>query len=180
MNSSLKKGAYVSGILAVGVTLSLPFRQHPSPFPPTSTHRQDELALRVSSKGSARPVTASVSTTANPNPAAKPQLTKSAKSMALPPRMAASFGEATERPHTNAPPPIVPFREIQGVHVDDTRQRRPLRKHRVVDGDSLESLAQRYLGDAARANEIFDANRDVLESPDLLPLKVKLTIPRRD
>jgi len=53
------------------------------------------------------------------------------------------------------------------------------RTHRIVDGDTLAELARRYLGDAARANEIFEANRDVLETPDVLPIGRKLRIPPR-
>jgi nucleoid-associated protein YgaU len=48
-----------------------------------------------------------------------------------------------------------------------------------VDGDTLASLAKRYLGDAARAGEIFEANRDVLPSPDTLPIGAILRIPPR-
>jgi hypothetical protein len=51
-------------------------------------------------------------------------------------------------------------------------------KHRVVDGDSLEQLAERYLGSRERANEIFAANRGRLPAPDLLPLGVELDIGR--
>ena len=51
------------------------------------------------------------------------------------------------------------------------------KKHRVVDGDSLMGLAQRYLGDRNRYVEIFKANRQVLASPDILPIGVELVIP---
>ncbi|MEN6451915.1 MAG: hypothetical protein ABFC96_15605 [Thermoguttaceae bacterium] len=51
------------------------------------------------------------------------------------------------------------------------------RTHRIVDGDTLAGLAERYLGSAARANEIFAANRDVLLDPKLLPIGVTLRIP---
>jgi nucleoid-associated protein YgaU len=51
------------------------------------------------------------------------------------------------------------------------------RTHRIVDGDTLEGLADLYLGSMARANEIFDANRDVLSDPKLLPIGVELKIP---
>jgi hypothetical protein len=50
-------------------------------------------------------------------------------------------------------------------------------RHRVADGDSLASLAQRYLGDRNRYAEIFNANRHVLASPDILPIGVDLIIP---
>ncbi|HUT08978.1 MAG TPA: LysM domain-containing protein [Thermoguttaceae bacterium] len=54
------------------------------------------------------------------------------------------------------------------------------RTHRIVDGDSLANLAQRYLGSADRALEIYEANRDVLPSPQVLPIGDELTIPPRD
>jgi nucleoid-associated protein YgaU len=52
--------------------------------------------------------------------------------------------------------------------------------HRIVDGDTLPGLAERYLGDAARYPEILEANKDVLLRPDLLPLGVRLRIPSRE
>ncbi|MGE0610185.1 MAG: LysM peptidoglycan-binding domain-containing protein [Pirellulales bacterium] len=52
-----------------------------------------------------------------------------------------------------------------------------LRTHRVHDGDTLEKLARRYLGDSSRAAEIMEANRDLLCSPDLLPIGLELRIP---
>jgi nucleoid-associated protein YgaU len=53
------------------------------------------------------------------------------------------------------------------------------RMHVVVDGDSLEKLAGRYLGDPQRGREIFELNREVLADPNLLPLGVELKIPER-
>jgi hypothetical protein len=53
------------------------------------------------------------------------------------------------------------------------------RKHIVIDGDSLEKLAGRYLDDPQRAGEIYDANRELLASPDLLPIGAELHIPDR-
>jgi hypothetical protein len=47
----------------------------------------------------------------------------------------------------------------------------------VVDGDSLERLAGRYLDDSSRANEIYEANRELLANPDLLPIGAELVIP---
>ncbi len=54
-----------------------------------------------------------------------------------------------------------------------------VRAHKVVDGDTLASLAQRYLGQADRAREIFEANRDVLPGPEALPIGAVLRIPPR-
>ena len=51
--------------------------------------------------------------------------------------------------------------------------------HRVADGDTLESLARRYLGSADRAMEIYQANRELLTRPDILPIGAALKIPAR-
>jgi LysM repeat protein len=56
----------------------------------------------------------------------------------------------------------------------------PTRTHKIVNGDSLPALAQRYLGSEDRAGEIFEANRDLLSSPDALPIGIELRIPPRD
>jgi nucleoid-associated protein YgaU len=53
------------------------------------------------------------------------------------------------------------------------------RQHKIVDGDTLAHLAERYLGDAQRAGEIHAANRKLLPQPDLLPIGVTLVIPPR-
>jgi nucleoid-associated protein YgaU len=51
-------------------------------------------------------------------------------------------------------------------------------EHRIIDGDTLASLAAQYLGTSDRSSEIFDLNRDVLTRPDLLPIGGVLKIPR--
>lgn len=55
----------------------------------------------------------------------------------------------------------------------------PVRTHKIVDGDSLEALARRYLGNADRYLEIYEANRILLTSPQLLPIGAELKIPPR-
>ena len=54
-----------------------------------------------------------------------------------------------------------------------------IHSHTIVDGDTLAALAQRYLGSAARALEIYEANRNVLSDPRLLPIGAELKIPPR-
>lgn len=49
-------------------------------------------------------------------------------------------------------------------------------RHTIVDGDTLPDLAERYLGNRRRADEIFEQNRGVLSSPDVLPLRVEIVI----
>ena len=50
--------------------------------------------------------------------------------------------------------------------------------HRIVDGDTLEELARRYLGDSSRGIEIYEANRHLLLGPSVLPIGVELVIPQ--
>ncbi len=56
----------------------------------------------------------------------------------------------------------------------------PPAKHKIVDGDTLPALAERYLGDGSRWNEIFQANQNALSSPQLLPIGAVLAIPSAD
>jgi LysM repeat protein len=62
-----------------------------------------------------------------------------------------------------------------GRNLRETR----VRTHKVVDGDTLRLLAERYLGSAGEAMAIFEANRDALPSPEILPIGVELKIPPR-
>ncbi len=72
---------------------------------------------------------------------------------------------------------------IAGSHLLEDRTPQPDRRqrevlHRVVDGDTLAALAARYLGDAAFADRIWQANRERLpENPHWLPIGVELQIP---
>ncbi len=54
---------------------------------------------------------------------------------------------------------------------------KPLKRHTIHDGDTLESLAVRYLGDSQRAAEILQLNRNVLSDPELLPIGMTIVIP---
>ncbi|MCE9554721.1 MAG: LysM peptidoglycan-binding domain-containing protein [Planctomycetes bacterium] len=53
----------------------------------------------------------------------------------------------------------------------------PWRSHTVVDGDTLSTLATRYLGSSGRFAEILEANRNQLRSADMLPIGTVLRIP---
>jgi len=57
---------------------------------------------------------------------------------------------------------------------------RRARTHRVRDGDTLSSLAHDYLGSSKRYLEIYEANRDLLDTPDLLPIGAELRLPSAD
>ena len=53
------------------------------------------------------------------------------------------------------------------------------RTHTVTDGETLSSIAGKYLGSQARYQEVFQANRDQLKSANDLKLGMKLNIPDR-
>jgi len=72
-----------------------------------------------------------------------------------------------------------PWGGTTGRASGSNRGQTSVRYHLVVDGDTLAELARRYLGSARRAGEIFEANRDVLPSPDALPIGARLRIPPR-
>jgi len=61
--------------------------------------------------------------------------------------------------------------------IGERRVEQTRRTHKIIDGDSLPALARRYLGRSDRFLEIYEANRHVLPSPDLLPIGAELTIP---
>jgi LysM repeat protein len=50
-------------------------------------------------------------------------------------------------------------------------------KHTVGKGDTLGKIAKLYLGDSNAYKAIFEANRDILKSPDMIQLGQELVIP---
>lgn len=54
------------------------------------------------------------------------------------------------------------------------------REHLIVNGDTLERLAERYLGTATRASDILELNRDQLGDGTLLPINAIIKIPLRE
>jgi len=52
--------------------------------------------------------------------------------------------------------------------------------HTVVSGDTLGKIAKKYLGDASRYPEIFEANKHQLSSPDAISVGQVLAIPTDD
>ena len=106
------------------------------------------------------------------------------RSVAIIPDLAPSFRPFTEtirllrdvdRTHTiamapNATPPA-------DLLLDSPEPEQPVRRHRIVDGDTLASIAQRYYNNDTQADSLFQANREVLKNPQVLPLGEWLLIP---
>jgi hypothetical protein len=83
----------------------------------------------------------------------------------------AAYNESLKLPTTTtgvSPPPWTAPDENEGP-----------RTHVIIDGDSLEKLAGRYLNDPRRGSEIYELNRELLANPDLLPIGAELKIPDR-
>ncbi|MDO4571607.1 MAG: LysM domain-containing protein [Planctomycetia bacterium] len=53
------------------------------------------------------------------------------------------------------------------------------RTHIIVDGDTLEKLARRYLADPDRAEEIYKLNEHIIPSPEELTIGATIRIPER-
>jgi len=51
------------------------------------------------------------------------------------------------------------------------------RFYEVVSGDTLGAISQQYYGQASQYMKIFEANRDILDNPDLIKPGQKLRIP---
>lgn len=121
--------------------------------PPSPT--ASELAIRPSSGG--------------PRPIARPSIVTPSRRLEPPPSLSPQYPiTASMARRDHAGPASVP---------ENFGMQNASNTHRIVDGDTLTSLAERYLGSAARANEIFAANRDVLDDPGLLPIGVELRLP---
>ncbi len=73
------------------------------------------------------------------------------------------------RPAASAPPVTEAPREAPEVT--------EVRIHVVVAGDTLGAIAQKYYGKASAYMKIFEANRDILDNPDLIKVGQKLRIP---
>jgi len=107
--------------------------------------------------------------------------------------------ELPVRLQSSAVPPELPAQFDQGYEsgvwsheFDDTIGRQPPKiatagdlflrppiMHTVRDGDTLRSLAEKYLGDPQRYVEIVDANRGKIPQFTLLPIGLEIVIPRQ-
>lgn len=67
-------------------------------------------------------------------------------------------------PADSAPPPTTaPPRSVAITHV-------------IADGDTLEALAEKHLGSRLRWTEIYNANPEILDDPEVLPVGVTIVI----
>jgi phage tail protein X len=175
------------GVVLLGLCAAWPYRQAPPPpaerpSPPAQplqlTIRRPDIPLELAPRIEVSPAEGMYSPTSLHDDAPRAPAALSAaqtyalESLAPPPALPVSFQPAAPpvqtnewRPDATARPAIKP---------------RPPRPYRLRDGDTLEKIAERLLGDAQRAGDIFEANRNVLARPDLLPVGVKIMLPPRE
>jgi len=80
----------------------------------------------------------------------------------------------------SAPDQIAPGMELQ-LPLTRREQPKPDKAVYVVrSGDTLSVIASRVFGDRSRWDDIYQANRDVLDDPDSLTVGAELTLPARD
>lgn len=138
-----------------------------------------ELSALHDGVASAPPVRTRGAFEATDNPGG-PMITLSTPA-AEPPPVTADDSPITYAPIENAPaePPPAAARPApaSSTRAVPTKPTAPGRRHTVVKGDTLFSLAQKYYGSRSRWHEIYDANREVLPSQNALRLGMELKIP---
>lgn len=176
-----------SCLLGAGIAAAMLF-QHPSPSSdPPRLKTPDGLVLRQEDDSPAVSLPALDRLTARIGPSARavvPRADQSARSRP---------DSSPTRPDEPPPPPDIardyppirarmlpPEAPLLGAGMPEGEAADALpRTHKIVDGDTLADLAARYLGDAERCLEIYEANRDVLPSPGVLPIGIEIRIPPR-
>jgi nucleoid-associated protein YgaU len=166
-------------VLAAGVCAAWPFR-HPAgalslsagtPQFADVTVRRPDATLEVSLASQPSPAEGLNDANLADSPDAvlleEPRFRPDLESLGPAPSLSPDFG-----------PTIAPaFTSWQPARRNLTLETPAIRRHRLTDGDSLDKLAERYLGSRDRAEEIYQANRDVLATPDVLPLGRIIRIP---
>jgi len=201
---STKRYLVAGGLVALGAAAAWPFR-HSQPAKPTPTARLEvsadhwnlpqDLTLQVHPQTGVSPAPELPGVTQSPAQLARPasfnkgtEAEPSLEALPPPPFLPMAYEsllvpvgsspKSAIKPSSPVHEPLLPSAGEEKI--PETPKPGPLwRKHRIVEGDTLTALAQRYLGDASRSGEIHVANLDRLASPEILPLGVTLLIPPR-
>jgi len=193
MNQLVKVGI-VFALLILGIAAALAFRKTPEDDGDDSSAAQQQDGKQSISQGQEVAVTTQPATT-DPAPANaggvvahKPVGPTGAERTAPspstlqvpPPAMSAAFPRSRDAslaplPRVDQPAPAPAAAMVDLLDNESAAVR--IRRHTIRDGDTLADLAGRFLGDLRRADEIFAANREVLDHPDILPIGTTLSIP---
>jgi nucleoid-associated protein YgaU len=190
-----KKLAIAGAILIIGIGTALLFRREQSADAPVAAKGPESVMQPVANRAASR------------KPQVEPSLAGRIEpySPATPPDSvgdgAASFTSAIDKPGTQTDSPlkwqnvrrpgdsdVAAVGQAERTTVDRLTDsssmafRRPAveARHKNTDGDTLAGLARRYLGGEQRSLDLFQYNRDVLVTPELLPIGKELRIPPRD
>jgi len=166
-----------SGVLVGGALVAMLFR-HPSPGTAAGVPDSGrQLVVRNCTPGVVEPAgippKGEAAGPATPAPRREAVVLTPVDSIEPPPLAKTYPGASMPAPAAwGAPASMLP----QGAGQDGL-----VTRHKIVDGDTLRALAERYLGAADRWPEIFDANRELLSSPELLPIggTLAIRVPRR-
>lgn len=160
-------------VLLAGVCAAMLFRHEKRQANSTESAVSEDVLLRCRAdepRGSARMKKGGVAPAASLSGQRPPTVVVPLDRRETPPSLAADYPEPTRSASSR-----------WGVSMDMLLpDEQSPRTHRIVDGDTLPGLAQRYLGSMGRGQEIFEINRDVLHDPELLPIGVELKLPPRD
>jgi phage tail protein X len=186
-----KKLAVVLSIVIVGASVALFFRKDASAFRFWRTGQDDPFARPVERRVTTDAAWAHRDTAAQSNSPDGPARRVPAASTAAisEPKGLGSGSQPSFRKNLNPVGALLP--PIEGIVGEEDATDTPddlagehafmpagqNSRHVVVDGDTLSNLAARYLGRADAYLEIYECNRDVLASPDLLPIGAVLKIP---
>jgi hypothetical protein len=181
------KIALGTAVLCAGILAALVFRRDATDGPKPMPEPRNQLVLRQTTESEGRqPRGTDIGRPSSDGPGASTKQPTPRKPVTIltpidqgapRPALATTFPGGTSRPVAT---PGADSRWGTSMSVGLPTRRRAgsrLPTHTVVDGDSLESLAAQYLGSDRRWPEIYRANRELLSSPDVLPIGVTLSIP---
>jgi nucleoid-associated protein YgaU len=178
---------FALGVVVAGLIAAWPFRQSPSPpaiearspiKPLQLTVRRPDQPLELAPRIDVSPAEGLRAEPTDrdqiPRPLAElsPVPIYALENLAPPPALPVSFQPS--------PPPQQPNDWRPDAALKPAVKPRPPRPYRIRDRDTLELIAERLLGDRQRAGEVFEANRNVLPRPDLLPVGVTILLPPRE
>lgn len=164
------KVAVIFGVLVIAIIAALTFKREKGPSPESATPSSPITVKKPVLESAFEERLSRLTGDIQQAPVPKSSDVETKVDLSAPPP--ALPEEFSREPSPGATEPT-PFTYGEEQPDDDAGPR----KHRVRDGDTLANLAERFLGDASRAPELLDANRDVIANPELLPIGVELVIP---
>ncbi|MCH7753209.1 MAG: LysM peptidoglycan-binding domain-containing protein [Planctomycetes bacterium] len=178
--SRAKKLLIVSFVLALGVGLAWPFRKSATMFAPAKHTDVPGATVSASVTFKNQPIASSLGAVDSTPALGRHVVAKMASTAENVSTAPSRTGFDLESQPSDGPSrtarPAYSKNPSYSTTADDAAWPEEI-VHIVHNGDTLEKLAERYLGDAGRALELFDLNRDQLANPHLLPIGAELRIP---